>query len=184
MRCKKHLLRELNKWLRAQGCEGNFIVRESASRGGLGLFVESKASVGEPVLLVPSKLSMKVEEDGEKELSKKAKELWLDMPPRQNDSQSLDIAVGLLSLKLLEEASLKTQSVYGPYIDALPTLEEISTCAWMWEEEVCEKLLPETVATAAVTLGNRVKAEHAALEFSNLNNGFSLEEYQWAQGLQ
>ena len=153
---RERLIVGLNKWLRQGGCKGKFSVNETAD-GILGLFATGPVSIGQPLLMVPSNLQMR---------SVREPMIWeaLDSSrPRSKDSHGLDVSVGMLAHTLLVEFQKGDKSSYSPYIDALPTLKELSSAAWLWNREEVQQMLPPSCSAAALSLAERVEADHKAL---------------------
>jgi len=89
----------------------------------------------------------------------------------------------MLAHTLLVEFQKGDKSSYSPYIDALPTLKELSSAAWLWNREEVQQMLPPSCSAAALSLAERVEADHKALMSVSGSDLFSLEEYRWAQAI-
>ena len=90
-----------------------------------------------------------------------------------------------IALLLLHERAKGASSFWGPYIDILPTAEEVGQ-TWLWSDEDLALLSGSGVLDATASLRAKVHREHASmLETVVRPNGldeaaYSLEAFEWA----
>jgi len=146
---------------------------EDFEPAGRGLIARKQILQGEPVMQINMKFVMTKE--------RAQAVLGRQMVP---DSMGEYIAIALL---LMHERLQGEASFWRPYIDLLPTTEEVG-CSFTWADEELDFLDGSAAVDAARSLQNKVRAEYASLTESTLAPNaekfpaerYSFELFEWA----
>jgi len=93
-----------------------------------------------------------------------------------------------LALLLMHERSLGARSFWAPYVNILPTAEDVGQ-TWLWEEEDLAQLEGSGILDATDSLRAKIEREHAALLTDVITpnaldeDAFSFEAFQWAMSM-
>lgn len=132
---------------------------------GRGLLARKEIQQGESILTVPPQCLMTKQ--------RAMQEMGTKIVP---ESMGEYVA---LALFLIHERSLGASSFFAPYIDILPTVEEVGQ-TWTWNEEDLALLTGSGVLASTASLRAKLKADHAlVLEETIRPNGLNEETYSW-----
>lgn len=101
------------------------------------------------------------------------------------------VGFGMLSLVLLSEAALGTDSHFSAYIQALPPMDVLQKAGWLWPEDDQQQLLPLQMVNNAQALQSQIADEHATLSgmlpvveaLGGSTAAFTLDDWMWAQAV-
>jgi len=142
---------------------------------GRGLIARKDVQQGEAILTIPSKIIMTKE--------RAQRELGAGVVP---ESLNEYLALALL---LIHERSLGDASFWAPYIDLLPSTEEVGQ-TWTWGQEDLALLTGSGVLDSTASLRAKLEREYATLVAENLTPyGLDVEgvytwtAFEWAMSM-
>ena len=147
---------------------------EDFELSGRGILARKEIVQGTPLLQIPSKLIMT------RDVAVRI--LGQDIVP---DSLNEYLALALL---LIHERSLGASSFFAPYINILPTQEEVGQ-TWTWSEDELALLTGSGVLDATASLRQKIEREHNSLLVEIIRPMqmdeavYTLEAFEWAMSM-
>ena len=147
---------------------------EDFELSGRGILARKEIVQGTPLMQIPSKLIM-------------TRDVAVRVLGRSVVPDSLNEYLAL-ALLLIHERSLGASSFFAPYINILPTKEEVGQ-TWTWGEDELALLSGSGVLDATASLRDKIEREHKSLVVEILRPNrmdesiYDLEAFEWAMSM-